>query len=253
MSPNLERAWDVTQRYLGLDIMGKKVRTPYYQNLVGICFAEIMREVDVPDQLISRIFEYDRANKKPYGWFQGKGTPEQITSATLALAQVQDMDLSRASPEAIREFMKFVGLGVDCSGFAYYVLSSACGEENLGEVLDWKSGGVRSVRRAGAFAYAGLASGIIPSVAIRPLDLFLERNDQGKYSHVAMVLESDTGLALAHSNVGGGGVNVTEILLHDGQIEFEYSPPFEPPWEQLLAVGLLELRRLKFDKIAVHG
>jgi hypothetical protein len=61
-----------------------------------------------------------RGIRGPHG---GKGTPEEITATANQLAKEQQYQLSSHSPDQIRQFMTRHRLGVDCSGFAYYLLN----------------------------------------------------------------------------------------------------------------------------------
>jgi cell wall-associated NlpC family hydrolase len=56
------------------------------------------------------------------GWHGGKGTPSEITQTTKLLAKEQNVDLQKLSSDQIRQFMTKNRLGVDCSGFIYYLL-----------------------------------------------------------------------------------------------------------------------------------
>lgn len=64
----------------------------------------------------------------PYG---GKGTPEEIVQATEDEAKKANLDLEKMTKEEITAFMKRKKIGIDCSGFVFWML----------DVLDKEKGG----------------------------------------------------------------------------------------------------------------
>ncbi|QQG43255.1 MAG: C40 family peptidase [Candidatus Daviesbacteria bacterium] len=77
-----------------LPLGGKQVFTPY--------------RINIP-------FQPDRRK-------YGKSSPEKLIKNTLEIAREQNFDLNQASVEEIRKFMEQNQLGIDCSGFVYYLL-----------------------------------------------------------------------------------------------------------------------------------
>jgi hypothetical protein len=66
------------------------------------------------------------------GPFKGKGTPEELLEY---LQGNRDFDREYADGEDYRQEMRNLKLGIDCSGFAYYILSQWL-SETMGETLD---------------------------------------------------------------------------------------------------------------------
>lgn len=54
--------------------------------------------------------------------YGGKGTPAQIKELVLGSAKKEHFDLQKSTSSEIENFMMVQGIGVDCSGFVYYVL-----------------------------------------------------------------------------------------------------------------------------------
>ena len=52
----------------------------------------------------------------------GKGDPGEIVKEVKVWAKLKDFDLEKATVEQIRQFMIDRSIGIDCSGFVYYVL-----------------------------------------------------------------------------------------------------------------------------------
>lgn len=89
--------WEAYDQFL-LPLGGKKVPTPYRRNEIG-SFQKIETQ------------------------FQGKSSPDILTKTTEELAREKKFNLSQASVEEIREFMRQNKLGIDCSGFSYRMLN----------------------------------------------------------------------------------------------------------------------------------
>jgi hypothetical protein len=70
----------------------------------------------------------------PKGIFAGKGTPKKIQNKLYSLAQQYNDELKDA--EQIRFLMLRNGLGVDCSGFAFYVLNKYLAETHNAKLED---------------------------------------------------------------------------------------------------------------------
>ena len=66
----------------------------------------------------------NNSEKGIYGPAGGKGTPEEIVEATLEQALAGNINLESLDKEAIVLFMKAKKIGVDCSGFVFWMLNS---------------------------------------------------------------------------------------------------------------------------------
>ena len=215
------KAWEAVDRYLNLEVAGKKICCPYFTNHAGMCFIKAMKMAGIEEAERRKIMTVYNSNQLPYGWFRGKGTPEQIEEATAGIAEMEEVDLEKATAAGIGEFMRVYGLGVDCSGFVYNVLTSA------GIKFE------REVFKAGAFTFAGQASRQITDQEVQSTDLILVKKINGEYSHVAIVLEKERELWICQSTstISPAGVVVSKFT----------------EWKTLIEGGRLELRRLKLD------
>jgi hypothetical protein len=106
-----QAALEVIKKYSELDILGKKVCTPYFIN----------------------------SNKKraELRVMAGKGAPEEIIHEVKVWAQVKGFDLARAKEDQIREFMMDLGIGIDCSGFVVHVLNAELKRRKLGPLWNY--------------------------------------------------------------------------------------------------------------------
>ncbi|NCS72384.1 MAG: ATP-grasp domain-containing protein [Candidatus Magasanikbacteria bacterium] len=90
---------NIIEQYLNLNIAGKKVNTPYFNN----------RRSAVRGALAVLI---------------GKGSPKDIEEELQIISLKERTDLSNLPTEKIKEFLVENNLGVDCSGFVYHVLDA---------------------------------------------------------------------------------------------------------------------------------
>lgn len=114
MNKNLtisDEAKAVIKSYFELPLGGKKVPCPYYMNL-----------------------KHERAGLRV---MIGKGTAEEIVHEVLVWAQLKGILLSKMSVQEIRGFMIKKGIGIDCSGFAAYVLDAQL--RKLGKGRLWRN------------------------------------------------------------------------------------------------------------------
>lgn len=88
---------DLFFSYTHLPIGGKKIPCPYWMN-------------KIKEGIIG-----------PYG---GKGTPEQIVETVEYEAKKDNFDLNLATDSEILAFMKNKKIGVDCSGFVFWMLNA---------------------------------------------------------------------------------------------------------------------------------
>jgi len=115
MKINNKEVFKNIQAYLNLDIYGKKVVCPYSINFVENEFLGLMRMVGIEEEKIKEVHELYKSNEAIYGWYRGKGTAKEISSATKEIAKKRNFNLESSSPEGIVEFMRLVDLGIDCS------------------------------------------------------------------------------------------------------------------------------------------
>lgn len=89
---------ETIRSYFELPLGGKKVKCPYFMNL--------------------------RKERAGLRVMVGKGSAEEIVHEVKVWAQLKGIDLNGISEQQIREFMIKKGIGIDCSGFAVYVLDT---------------------------------------------------------------------------------------------------------------------------------
>lgn len=88
---------DLSFSYTHLPIGGKEIPCPYWMNKIKLGIIG------------------------PYG---GKGTPEQIVETVEYEAKKDNFDLNLATDSEILSFMKNKKIGVDCSGFVFWMLNA---------------------------------------------------------------------------------------------------------------------------------
>lgn len=240
---NLDLAWGEVNKYLNLEIYGKKIVCPYFTNNIGKAFMDAMQEGGVDLEVSGEVMKHFNAHKYALAWWRGKGNPEEIATATMEIAKLERVNLEKASGGMIREFMLQHGLGVDCSGMVYNILSYA--GINLDKILDFKNPERKGKFRAAAFTFAGRASQIIDFREVKSGDLILIINKSGHYSHVALILEKQ-GWQIVQSTAMrySMGVFVDKLDISGKQPVFEFESELGTDWLVLWQEGRLEFRRL---------
>lgn len=184
--------------YTHLPLGGKKVRCPYWSNRQRILLA---------------------------GPYKGKGTPSQITRATIDTAKRHNLDLRKLSPSDIRRFMEHHRIGIDCSGLVYH-MADALDKERGGMGVFDAIQGVRGkgVKRVNAFCLTNDKNSIVLKKVkdVKVGDLI--RFQDGK--HIAIILrvkkdkkDKPQEIIYAHSGRLSAitGVHTGKILVKDLQ------------------------------------
>lgn len=96
-------------QYTHLPLGGKEIVCPYWMNKI---------------------------KQKVFGPSGGKGNPQQITEITIREAQSACFDLVKASEEEVIAFMRTRKIGVDCSGFIFWMLDALDKEKGGNGIVD---------------------------------------------------------------------------------------------------------------------
>ncbi|MFA7315172.1 MAG: hypothetical protein WC025_04610, partial [Candidatus Magasanikbacteria bacterium] len=103
-NPNQSKVSKNIENYLNLNIAGKNIQTPYFNN----------RRNQVRGAL---------------GVLIGKGSSKDIEEEVQIISLKEKTDLSNLSAKKIKEFLVENNLGIDCSGFVYYILDALTQEK----------------------------------------------------------------------------------------------------------------------------
>ncbi len=237
--------------YFELEVCGKRIITPYYINNIQHGFESLMKESGIEDEFISQTFQKYKNRQIPFGWYRGKGTPDEIKESAVAISNMVGLPLYGATSYGISEFMKLYGLGIDCSGFVYNVLKYAfteCSNEELfSSSLDWREEGKTGVNYAGVFVFAGKASERMDPDKVQPLDLVFIKGIDKQYSHMGILLLEGSKLKLFQSSLVTDpvGVTATDYSFSGGQPVFGFAPTIGSRWDELYKKGKVEFRRLR--------
>lgn len=168
---------NLIKEYFELPLGGKKVKCPYFMNL-----------------------KKERAGLRV---MVGKGSAEEIVHEVKVWAQLKGIDLNEASEQQIREFMLKKGIGIDCSGFAVYVLDAwtkFLGKGHVWKKLKYFSNSplmrfrrwLRPVENVGANLLTSELNceKITDLNLIQPGDLIRAKGKQANAHHVAVITET---------------------------------------------------------------
>lgn len=235
--------------YRHLKIGALSFSAPYFINTYGAALQELLIKAEIPKELRGRVHTLYKQRKTTFGWFRGKGTPEQLVDGTITLLQQTATPTTIFTEYGVREFMKQYGLGVDCSGFVFHVLHDAFQSENMNDAflnsLNWNQES-HDVDHAGAFTFASPTSFLVQPKEVRPLDLILIRNGS-TYSHIALIVEQESSLYIAQSSAmtNPTGVTLTPFSVTEDEPHFAVHEAIGTSWHNLYAEGVLEFRRLQ--------
>ncbi len=240
------------ERYLTLNILSQEVPCPYAINLVEQEFLSLMKQSSVDEEKIRKVHNLYKGNKAKYGWFRGKGTPEELEYAFLEISKITNLNTQNASSEGIREIMKLFGLGIDCSGYIYNVLLAGFRSLNMEnqfiQSLAWGEKDKTGASRASVNIFSGTASTIITDLnSLSNLDLLLLKDDNDSYTHIAMILEENGYLKITQSvlNILPNGVRVDGMRIEENHSRFEFKVDLGANWDILYTNNQIEFRRLK--------
>ncbi len=200
-------------KYTHLPIGGKEIVCPYWMN---------------------------NLEKGIYGPIGGKGTPEEIVLTTNEYAISEKVDLNKMDGEGIDLFMRACKIGVDCSGFVFWMLNEFDLEKGGNGIADNIPGSVGKVIKARA-SVAMLCKDNVSFVIKKVSDIKVGdiiRLRRGK--HVAIITkilkEGDNLLELeyAHSSCRTAvkGVHTAKIKVVDSLLGIE-----NQNWEELTEEG----------------
>jgi hypothetical protein len=109
LSPQAEA---VINDYLTLPFPNRQVACPYYNNRHGKVHGALRVLV-------------------------GKGAPDEIAEEALIISLRDKIDLDSLDTETLKKFLVGHHLGVDCSGFAYHVLSAEVTAQGKGKLKQY--------------------------------------------------------------------------------------------------------------------
>lgn len=238
------RANEVIDKYLNLKLFGKNIKTPYYINHIDLMYRKLMKDKGVSVEVITKVKEGYKNKEVNYGWYRGKGTPEEIEESTMKLSENLQINLNGASEEGILDFIKLYGLGVDCSGFVYNVFSYTFSEAdiNLDNILNFPDSRKVGVNYAGTSVFYN-SSKLVSIKDIQPLDMvFINKQD-----HVGVVTQIKDKFYLSHSSISASPSGVAQFEIFPKELNpFKLvSVQIGKEWGELLSEGLIEIRRLR--------
>lgn len=195
---------DLFYSYTHLLIGGKEVVCPYWMN---------------------------NLEKGIYGPIGGKGTPKQIEEITASEAEKEKVDLFKMNAEEVVLFMRMKKIGVDCSGFVFWMLDALDREkggngigddipDSRGKVVEYRANTMMLTESKVSFPVATVSE-------VKPGDIIRMR--RGK--HIAIILsifyEKDKMIKLEYAHSSGNihtkvsGVHKAEIFVINQDLKLE--------------------------------
>lgn len=130
----------------------------------------------------------------------GKGTIDEIEQEVKVWAQVKGFDLKKANEDQIRQFMMDMSIGIDCSGFAVYIINEELKSKGLGSIWNYlhfqNNSPISKIKRL-LRPIENIGADFLTSDyncikiedynEIRPLDLIRAKGKQKNAHHVAVI------------------------------------------------------------------
>lgn len=235
--------------YTSLKAFGTSANTPYFINNMSLFLNELTSKAKVAPDKAALVNQYYMDRDVLFGWYLGKGSPDQISEAVTKMTSEIGFDSVGMNSEGLLALMNFFGLGVDCSGFVYDVLLYAFNGVGKGQEfidsLNWTDPTHTGPLYAGVSVFTGSASSPIEPVDVQPLDIIL-LEESGVYEHIGMFVEKDGQLFAAQSDINTNptGPGLFAVNKTTTGIEYDFDVTFGSDWNKLAADGVLQTHRL---------
>lgn len=243
--------FEEAEHYRNLQIFGCEIICPYYINRPVGYLIDLMRNVGIDDAKITEFYSKFKENSAPYGWYQGKGTAPQIEDTIKHFLPYAGFGRPKITPEGLRDLMRLRGVGVDCSGFVFNILSDGFKkvglEKEFRDSISWRDSNKQNVFQANVKTFYNSSFSVTPP-NLRPLDIAIMEN-QG---HIAIVLNDTDGYLKVYQSTpwcSPSGVNVSNLLISGENLEFSFIPSMGDNWNEMYKRGKIEFRRLNIFKV----
>lgn len=201
-------------KYTHLPVGGKEVVCPYWMN---------------------------NLEKGIYGPIGGKGTPVEIVSTTNEHAISEKVDLNKMDVEAIDLFMRACRIGVDCSGFVFWMLNELDlekGGNGIADNIPGSTGKVIKARASVAMLCSDNVSRVVEKInEVKIGDMIRLR--RGKHIAIITKIKKDSEgvieIEYSHSS------DITRVKgVHAGKIKIinEFSGLGDQEWEETIEEGV---------------
>lgn len=254
----IKLTWEAVRKYSEMKLTnGLTIAVPYHINRMSGYLKDLVLAAGATEEMAGTVLELYKQGGVPYGRFRGKGSADQIKQiADDLLPTLVDYPEGVTSPEGMVRLMEFHGLGVDCSGFVYNVLSEVFERMGQTEVftnsINWVDPERIGVNYAGTGVLAASSELVDWSEAEHGDLIFIKNESKERYLHVAMLLADaqDGSLYMAQSAFATqvSGVEVSNFRLENGQPIFGFERLMGIDWQEYLRSERLELRRLAVFK-----
>lgn len=221
-NPSLEllnqKVLNLIEKYQNIKFNSLVIKSPYFINVAEQEYKKAMEVAGIDKDLIRKTIQIVKCGKTFLGSYGGKGSPEEIESDLKRLSKSFPkigINQKKINVESIRQIMKEMHIGIDCSGFVYNVLKYAFEKTPLGKsfkLLNWTDPKMMVASRAGVSIFNSQNLIDIDKKKIKPLDLFILSTN----SHIGIVVKKPRGLFLAESTLSCNGIILNKIIAKNG-------------------------------------
>jgi hypothetical protein len=174
------------------------LRAPYFINYPGLAYESTLKD-KFDEQDMKKVQELRRGQHFTPWAYQGKATPGELIEATTRAAGALRQPLAELNADGIEMVMQLFGIGVDCSGFVFNVLTAALEAHDKADFLQGLEG--RGAFRANVKRFAAEENSLRldfsgPEVLL-PGDFIV---DAASHTHILLIVDiQGSELTIAHS------------------------------------------------------
>lgn len=238
-------ALELTDSYQNIKYGDLVVPVPYFINIAEQEYKKAMLDIGLTKEEIKKITEYVKAGKTALGAYGGKGSPEELDEDVSRLVEeLKEMRFVPKTEDHLRDWMKQMHIGLDCSGYVYNVFKKI--EEMLDiEILSefvWAEPETKKPTHAGVFIFDSDNLETINDFNLKSLDILIFDD----YSHVGIVLEVESDLKLVDCSMGNDG-----IFFHDLDTSGEnISVSGSTEWERYMKDKRVKVKRIDLETVS---
>ncbi len=233
--------------YTDLEMLDATINAPYAKNIVKPALLETMKQNNFNEEVIERLHVLYKNRKVYFGWGRGKTTPSELKKYTLKFLNYYGYDTSNITPRGLKTFMQMYNLGIDCSGFVYYVLDKTLQSVNISLAKELNLQYEKTpITKANTSKFNNVSIKIQPK-DIRPLDLIFIQDDSQTVYHMGLILFYDDIPYVAQSSpfTIPSGVTSFPLQIINNLPKFKINLTFGTPFENLYTQNKIFFARLR--------
>lgn len=234
-------ALEITEEYLNLKCDDMTVPVPYFINVAEQEYRSAMKKVGIEKEEIYEVIKLIRDGQTYLGALGGKGSPKEIEQDYDRVSKkMAGLGYDLDSPYRVREWMKRMHIGLDCSGYVYNVFKRIEREleMDLLKSFDWPNPDLMIPSQAGTFIFDSEKLENVRDLSILPLDIIIFK----EHTHVGLFLEKRGEIQLVDCSLKNDGIYFYSLETSEGKILVKDSDD----WNYMINENRVIVKRFKF-------